>query len=279
MKKVLTWILAFLLTAVVLVYQRVTGPTYDKRVKVSITGETVSARLLRSHVSTRDCPIEVEVPNANIEGYLKYKRFKTADPWTHLNMAREGSHLIAYLPKQPPAGKLAYRVTLSSQAQESVLSGEEPVVIRFKGEVPAVVVILHILVIFGSLFFSILAGFEAMKKGGNARKLAIITAVLLFIGGIILGPLMQKYAFGAYWTGFPVGKDLTDTKTLFALLGWIIALIAARGGRTARGWYVGAFVLTLVIFLIPHSVLGSELDYSQLDQTTQSQSVPIARLY
>ncbi len=278
MKKVLIWILAFLLTAVVLFYQRVTGPTYDKRVKISVAGETVPARLLRTHVTTKDCPIKVEVPNANIEGYLEYKRFRTADPWTRLNMAREGIHLIAYLPKQPPAGKLAYRVTLSSQGQESVLSGEEPVIIRFKGEVPAVVVVLHILVIFGSLFFSILAGFAALKKGSNVRKLAIITAVLLFIGGIILGPLMQKFAFGAYWTGFPVGKDLTDTKTLFALLGWIIALIATRGGRPARSWYLGAFVLTLVIFLIPHSVLGSELDYSQLDQSAQSESVATNRL-
>ena len=278
MKKVLIWILAFLLTAVVLVYQRVTGPTYNKRVKVTVAGETVSARLLRTHVTTQNCPVEVEVPTTNIEGYVEYKRFKTADTWTRLDMQREGSNLTAFLPKQPPAGKLAYRVMLTSQGEEAVLSGEEPVVIRFKGEVPSLVVILHILVIFGSLYFSFLAGFEALKKGGNARKLAIITTVLLFVGGIILGPIMQKYAFGAFWTGFPVGKDLTDTKTLFALLGWVIALIAARGGRPARGWYVGAFVLTLVIFMIPHSVLGSELDYSKLDQAVQSPSATIARL-
>ncbi len=121
-KKVLIWILAFLLTAAVLVYQRVTGPTYDKRVKVTVAGETIAARLLRTHVTTRDCPVEVEVPNANIDGYVEYKRFKTTDTWTRLDMTREGNNLTAYLPKQPPAGKLAYRVLLSSQAVRQLLN-------------------------------------------------------------------------------------------------------------------------------------------------------------
>ncbi len=276
MKKVLLWILAFLLTAVVLVYQRVTGPTYEKRVKVELAGETVSAELLRTHVITADCPVRITVPGQDFEGYVEYKRFPTDDPWTRLDMQREGSDLVAFLPKQPMAGKLAYQVTLSSQGQEAILPGDEPVVMRYKGEVPGLVLILHIFVIFGALFFAFRAGLEALRKDGKVRKLAIITAVFLFVGGIILGPIMQKYAFDAFWTGFPVGKDLTDTKTLFALLAWIVALVAGRGGKPARGWYVAAFVLTLFVFIIPHSVLGSELDYSALDQAAQALPEAIA---
>jgi hypothetical protein len=260
MKKVLLWILAFLLTAMVLVYQRVTGPTYEKRVKVDLAGETISVEFLRTHVITADCPVRITVPTQEFEGYVEYKRFPTNEPWTRLDMQREESDLVAYLPKQPMAGKLAYQVTLSSQGQEATLPGDEPVVMRYKGEVPGPVLILHIFVIFGALFFAFRAGLEALRKDGKVRKLAIITAVFLFVGGIILGPIMQKYAFDAFWTGFPVGKDLTDTKTLFALLAWIIALIAGRGGKPARGWYLAAFVLTLIVFVIPHSVLGSELD-------------------
>lgn len=273
MKRALPWILSFLLTAIVLVYQRVTGPTYPKRIKMELSGETLSAELLRTHAITADCPVRLTVPRQDIEGYVNYQRFPTRDPWTRLELRREGGDLVAFLPKQPMAGKLAYQVVLSVDGQEIMVPGDEPVVMRYKGEVPGLVLILHILVIFGALFFSFRAGFEALRKAGRIRKLAIITAVFLFVGGIILGPIMQKYAFDAFWTGFPVGKDLTDTKTLFALLGWIIALIAGRGGRSARGWYLAAFVLTLVVFLIPHSVLGSELDYSTLDQAAISAPV------
>ena len=270
MKKALLWILAFLLTAFVLVYQRVTGPTYPKRVKMELAGEAVSGELLRTHVITADCPVRLTVPGQDIAGYVSYKRYPTSDAWTRLDMRREGGELVAYLPKQPMAGKLAYEVVLSSRGREVTIPGDEPVVMRYKGEVPGPVLILHIIVIFGALFFSFRAGFEALRKEGSVRKLALITAVFLFLGGIILGPIMQKYAFDAYWTGFPVGKDLTDTKTLFALLGWLIALIAGRGGRPARGWYLAAFVLTLIVFLIPHSVLGSELDYATLGQAAQA---------
>ena len=111
---------------------------------------------------------------------------------------------------------------------------------------------------------------EALIPKSNPRKMAILTTIFLFLGGMILGPLMQLYAFGALWTGFPFGIDLTDNKTLVALIGWIIALIAGRGGKAARGWVLGAAILTLVVFLIPHSVLGSELDYSEVETSVQT---------
>ena len=167
MKKVLLWILAFLLTAVVLVYQRVTGPTYEKRVKVELAGETVSAELLRTHVITADCPVRITVPGQDFEGYVEYKRFPTGDAWTRLEMRRDGNDLVAYLPKQPMAGKLAYQVTLTSQGESTTFPSDEPVVMRYKGEVPGPVLILHIFVIFGALFFAFRAGFEALASAGT----------------------------------------------------------------------------------------------------------------
>jgi hypothetical protein len=85
---------------------------------------------------------------------------------------------------------------------------------------------------------------------------------------------VQKFAFGALWTGFPFGYDLTDNKTLIAFIGWIIAIIAGRNGRPARGWVLAAAILLLIIFLIPHSLLGSELDYSEMD-TPQALNMPL----
>ncbi|MFN3414446.1 MAG: hypothetical protein ACK42L_10350, partial [Thermoanaerobaculum sp.] len=83
---------------------------------------------------------------------------------------------------------------------------------------------------------------------------------LFAFGGLVLGPFVQKSAFGSYWTGFPVGTDLTDTKTLAVVLAWIWAGIRSGGDRK---WPVlVAAALTLVIFAIPHSLLGSEIDWT-----------------
>ena len=83
------------------------------------------------------------------------------------------------------------------------------------------------------------------------------------VGGLALGPAVQKYAFDAWWTGFPNGTDLTDNKTAIALVAWALALWAARGGRGARGALAAAALVTLVVFAIPHSLFGSELRWQE----------------
>jgi len=82
---------------------------------------------------------------------------------------------------------------------------------------------------------------------------------------MIFGPIVQKYAFDAYWTGVPFGFDLTDNKTLIAFIAWIVASVMVFKSKKPAYWVLGAAVVTLIVFLIPHSVLGSELDYSKMN--------------
>ena len=265
MKKVALWILAFLITLSTAVYQRRTGPTYPVNGKTTIANTQIRYELLRTHETGKDCPVQIEMQNSEISGTVLYKRHKTSDPWSSIPMKRQEKSLVGYLPHQPPAGKLQYKVVLSHQGEEKSLTGEKPVIIRFKGAVPLWILIPHVIVMFMAMLFSARAGIEALRPKSNPRKLALWTTSILIVGGFILGPLVQKFAFGALWTGFPFGFDLTDNKTLIAIIGWAIALIAGRKGKPARGWVLAAAILLLIIFLIPHSLLGSELDYSEMD--------------
>jgi hypothetical protein len=273
MKKAALWILAFLITASTAVYQRMTGPTYPIKGKSTIGSTQIRYELLRTHETGKDCPVQIEVNDPEISGTVLYKRHKTADPWYRIPMRRQENSLVGYLPYQPPAGKLQYKVLLSHQDKETSLTGEEPVIIRFKGAVPLWLLIPHVIVMFMAMLFSARAGIEALRPKSNPRVLALWTTGMLFVGGFILGPLVQKFAFGALWTGFPFGYDLTDNKTLIAFIGWVIALIAGRKGKPARGWVLAAAVLLLIVFLIPHSLLGSELDYSE---TSKPQAVGLS---
>jgi len=71
---------------------------------------------------------------------------------------------------------------------------------------------------------------------------------------------MQKYAFGEFWTGVPFGFDLTDNKTLIAFLALAFALWHGSKKEDSRWVFVFASLALLAVFLIPHSVLGSELN-------------------
>ena len=81
-----------------------------------------------------------------------------------LTCSRNGNELIAQLPTQPPAGKLQYYIELTNGTNIIPLCKDNPVVIRFKGEVPASILIPHIFFIFFAMFFSNLTGLFAISK-------------------------------------------------------------------------------------------------------------------
>ena len=263
MKKTLLWVLAVIITLAAAVYQRMTGPTYSLKGAIDVGGREVAYRLDRSAENLKDCEVKVIVPDDSVTGFLEWRRFKTGDPRVEIQMVRKGEALVGTLLKQPPGGKLEYRVLLRKDGKEYSLTGDKPVVIRFKAAVPAAVLLPHILIMFLAMLFSTRAGLAALFREKSARTLVLVTLALLFLGGFILGPLVQKYAFGVFWSGAPLGFDLTDNKTLIAFLLWVAAAVAGRKGRPARGWIIAASVLTLIVFLIPHSLLGTELKYDQ----------------
>ena len=258
------WISAFLITIGSAFYQKLTGPTYPKRGKIAIGESTIPFKLLTSKTVHRDAVIKLNVPDTTITGHVQYKRFKSHDDWTNIPLQRDGEKLFTQLPHQPAAGKLMYFVYLEKDGRTVSLTADEPVVLRYKGDVPAAILISHVIFIFLAMLFSNRTAFEALDAQGRSHRLMLWTIGFFIFGGMILGPLIQKYAFGALWTGVPFGFDLTDNKTLIALLGWLWAWYKNRNGRDGRGWIFFAAILMLVIFLIPHSVLGSELDYTKM---------------
>ncbi len=268
MKKVLIWVVAFLLTLVVAYYQRVTGPTYPVDEKIVINGNEVEFKYIRSHSTTSNAQVVIVIPNKQVSGKIYSRLYPTNGEFIASPMIRKGDSLVGEIEKLPPAGKREYYIELYDADGNVIYTrSDEPVVIRFKGDVPAGLLIPHILFMFLAMFFGITAGLLALFDDLSFRKIQVWTLVTLIIGGFILGPLVQKYAFGQLWTGIPFGWDLTDNKTLIMLVGWLAAIWANRH-ESRRWWTVGAAVLQTVVYLIPHSLFGSTLN-PQTGEVTQ----------
>lgn len=266
-KSIILWIAAFILTIFTAVYQRITGPTYPITGQIKVDNELIEYKLDRSHGGEGDHSIEIKANDNAISGKLLWKRYKTDDEWTQVEMVREDDKLIASLLHQPPAGKLLYKITLTKKAETVTIPNKGGVIIRFKGDVPMYFLIPHIIFIFGAMLLSTRTGLEFFNKGNNYKRLTIITFYVLILGGLVFGPIVQLYAFGALWTGFPFGYDLTDNKTLIAFIGWLAAFIAIYKSAKPGKYIIFASVLMFIIFLMPHSLLGSELDYNELDKS------------
>lgn len=261
-KNVLLWVLSVVFTLSLVVYQRATGPTYPKKGKIEIDGKEISYKFLRSHDTGIDAPVVIEVNDKNIEGTFTYKRFKSFDEWTQIEMLNQGGTLMAKIPSQPPAGKVEYMVSLFKDGVEYPLQ-DEPVVIRFKGAVPLAILTPHIFFMFLSLLFGVRAGLEALTRRKDTLYLTGVALFTVILGGLILGPIVQKYAFDAYWTGWPFGHDLTDNKTAVIFLFWLIAFLKLRKNRTHKTMVLVATLVMIIVYVIPHSVLGSEIDHTK----------------
>jgi hypothetical protein len=261
MKVILFWIIAALITFSAIIYQRATGPTYPQKTELGLEGKTYKFELIRSHGGESDCPLSFTIPDPAVSGTVTFRKFPTSDEWKTVNMVREQGNLVAKLPHQPPAGKLEYEVEFQKEGKSYFLNVKNATVVRFKGDVPAGILIPHIIFMFIAMFFANLAGVMALYRHKKFRFYATIALILLGLGGMILGPAVQYYAFGDAWTGIPFAWDLTDNKTLLAFVFWILAVVM-NIKKERPAYVILASLVMLAIYSIPHSMFGSQLDPS-----------------
>lgn len=256
--------LAIAITLIAVIYQRSTGPTYPKKVYIGTEENKIKIRLPRSHGGETNALIEIPKVSKKMNGILNYKRYPTNDVWTSVVLEDRGNILYGELPQQPPAGKLKYKIELLIDGikQEIGTSEEDAIIIRFKGDVPTAILAPHVFFMFFSMLLGVLAALEASKKTEIFTKVTHLSTASLMIGGMVLGPIVQKYAFGVYWAGFPYDKDLTDNKLLIAVIFWLFASLLNIKARRPWAVIMAACVL-MGVYSIPHSMQGSQFNYEK----------------
>jgi len=259
LKTFLSLTAAFIVTIGAIIYQRATGPTYPQKAVVNIGGLILKIELPRSHGGTTDCRLDFTVPDTSVTCIVSYRRYPGSEAWTTGEMKRLGDKLLFFLPNQPPAGKLEYITEFRMNGKSFHSDVPNATVIRFKGDVPAAILIPHIILMFIAMFFANAAGIMAVLRDKKFRLFSIITLILIGLGGMFFGPWVQYHAFGEAWTGIPFAWDLTDNKTLLAFLFWILAVVM-NIRKSRPGYVILASLVMLAVYSIPHSMYGSQLD-------------------
>jgi hypothetical protein len=290
MRGVISWAIAIVITLVAVFFQRSTGPSHPSKELMEVNGGDFKAVFPRSLVRPKNND-PANAANATndpatlltvkirctpedqeklIGAVLYYRRYPGTDNYTPIvpSFSTEEDELLvnAEIPVQPAAGKISYYLQLIGH--QGVVANSEHIILRFRDHVPAVILILHILFVFFAFLFSNFTGLYTFAGNVRINPYALTTMLLLVAGGFILGPVVQKYAFGVWWSGWPLGGDMTDTKTLIAFLSWTVAYVinripcsAAAICRWRRYLYLAAALVTMAVYSIPHSTAGSEYDY------------------
>jgi hypothetical protein len=251
------WILSFIIMLLVLFYQRTTGPTNPIKGTETFDSTYIKYRFIRSSISQKPLPVKITADGPIEDAILMSRIYKSGEKWSEKRMIKTGNLYSSEITGMPSAGKVEYAVSVIINGKKYLLNNGKAAVARFRGDVPGIIVIPHILLMFLAILFGTRTGMEAARKDGNYGWMVAATLIIVILGGLVFGPLMQKYAFGKFWTGFPFGYDLTDNKMLLSIFFWVAAFFLRK---KSKYWVIAAAILMIAVYLIPHSVLGSELD-------------------
>ncbi|MFH0930556.1 MAG: hypothetical protein V1890_01280 [Candidatus Zixiibacteriota bacterium] len=285
--KIFKFILAFILTLFLLAVARKISTREPEHLAVtndsiSLSHTTVTAKVGEGEVRI-DATLKTPEPLENYSFELFYRIGKGKGEYKSLKMELiEGTtdQFVAFIPSQPKGKRAYYYLSLSGNQGKEILTLPEkvnllndPLLIKFKGKVSPVIIGSHVLAMFGSVFFVFLvmvSAFEIIFNKDSIRQLSIYTlwaTILSFLGGVPLGILVTNQAFGEIWGGFPIFTDITDSKTSILIFYWAIVLLFMKGStfkkdknfnllpEKALAWFaILGFILTLAIYLIPHSI-------------------------
>ena len=86
---------------------------------------------------------------------------------------------------------------------------------------------------------------------------------------MILGPLVQRLAFGTFWSGWPLGADHADNGALVVWLAWVVAAATMAPARAATDRFARTVVIAATVALVAVALLPGGLHLSRLDDPGQ----------
>ncbi len=267
---VLRYVIAMLLTVVLLGFARQTSTRHPEQFEVKANGITFAHKTVTESFGEPPV-IKLGASATNtVRALVSYSEIR-GGPYKKMEMAVTEYGYITDLPALEKGHKWFYHIeAMQDNMKIMQIPPESDQFIKFKGHVSRAVLIPHILFMFAVIFFGILAVFTAIDYGRGKGNLSrsvlflLLTLISAFLGGFLFGPMVTYQAFGEGWGGWPFGHDWTDTKTEILFLFWLVTFIMAWGGlkgdkisvspRAYSALVLASFVVTLITFLIPHSI-------------------------
>jgi len=216
---------------------------------------------------------------------LEYSRDRKTWDRKPMSRAADTGIVAAELPTLKKGERWFYRFVLSLltpskddprklQIQNTTfrLDATNDFYVTFEGRVPPFLMLLHVSLMIAALilFFHVFHySVDTLVNKSIPGKMFVYSSfgtAVFCISAFIIGPIASEYAFGAPFGPWPIGTDITDTKSLVMAILWISALICYyKPVRKAEAlgapspvllpWLnIGLMILSLVVYLIPHSV-------------------------
>lgn len=259
--------LAFLLMVIVMTASRARVGT-DGSLTIEYTPDTdgpehephfISAKVESSQPIT-----SVEVHYTTGDGFTSEALSQTPRTswWGATLPGREkGLRTYYFLTAEDASG---HRVVLPEDATETWTTEYDYFKFRSEGKASRWALIVHVYLMFVAIFLFVHGLYYALDilDGGDRVRAMVISVyagvIAFFVTGFPIGWMIEKQVLGNYWEGVPFGSDVTDSKTLFIFVFWLIPVVLRLRRRVSdRGfarWVIAGALFTIAMYIIPHSL-------------------------
>ena len=201
---------------------------------------------------------------------------EAGEEWFEKKMVRaEGTDLYcATLEGKPKLGRWFYRFHAYYGNKDVVFANEGSTnfFVTFEGDLPNSLLVPHIalmiaaVLLFMHVFHYVLEQLINRRFGNKTYWSAFLGTAVFLVAAFVLGPPISGYAFGEPFGAWPFGTDITDTKSFWLIVLWLVPLFLRMGQLTGKdkhnrisarafAWFcLIALVFSLVAFMSPHSL-------------------------
>ncbi|MCG8700119.1 MAG: hypothetical protein MI922_18830, partial [Bacteroidales bacterium] len=179
-------VVAAAMSAVIMYWQFFTSDIHPYTETISIRDTHVKLKLTRKAGTGN---VVVTLPG-NLYKYnpvLYYKIDTVKKDWETRYFMKEDSLCMVYLPMHHKGVRVEYKIHYIEGLEEKIVPNDKHVKLRFKGEVPSSILILHILFMELVLIFSVWLGLNSIVRKTSDERVLWLNNIAIFVGGILLG--------------------------------------------------------------------------------------------
>jgi hypothetical protein len=219
--------------------------------------------------------VEVSEDVPEVELFIHCQTESTSCPPIAMTMLEPGTY-FGSIPSMARGTLVEYYIQArAGDALEVRVPGEDEAggfTFYYKGAPNRTILVAHVVLMFVALFIFLICGYLALRAIRDRRtrlqipRLGFLGGVVFFVSSFPLGMIVAYQTYGTPWTGFPVGDDLTDNKSLAIVLYFAAATFLYRGSVFKRDpnrdlvkrvstlpyVYLVGVIMTIALFLIPH---------------------------
>jgi hypothetical protein len=271
------YIAALILTVLLLVIARRMSTRYAEEIDTKVDGVTLNHKTTTEYfIKDPDNPgvgpvVTLKSSATDRErAVIRYSE-KVGGPYTAVEMTPVNGVFSAHLPPRAIGKKWFYQIDVyQDNVKLASIPSDREQFVKFKGIVAPYIIGPHILFMFATIFFGLMAVFTSIdlaRGKGDLRKsvfFLLLTLLSAVLGGLVFGIEVTRQTFGEGWGGWPIGHDWTDTKTEILILFWLVTFFLSAKGlfgpkmviskKAYAALAIISFVVTFITFLIPHSI-------------------------